>query len=59
MGKKKDIKTKIKIVFNAEVILRDGIKAKDLLMKETDFLAEPQSTNGCVTELKIESVEEI
>ena len=39
-----------------KVIIRDGVSMEQLLKNETEFLAEPQSTNGCVTSMKIKDV---
>jgi len=39
---------KIEITLIAEVIIRDDKNLETLLKKETEYLAEPQSANGCV-----------
>jgi len=53
----KDKKQKVKITFEADVILRKGIDPKILITKETEFIAEPQSANGCITQFKLTGVE--
>ena len=40
------------VTFRIKAIVRKGIDMKELLTKHTDFLAEPTSVHGCVTEMK-------
>jgi len=54
--KKERIRSKVLITFEAKIIHSKNVDVVDLLKKETEFLAEPQSVNGCVTDLKLKSV---
>lgn len=54
--KKKECTIKAEVTFEMKVIIRDGVSMEQLLKNETEFLAEPQSTNGCVTSMKIKDV---
>lgn len=44
------------IIFNVKVIIRDDMDVKDLIKKETEFIAEPQSANGCIKSMSIKKI---
>ena len=42
-----------------KVMVRENMDVDHLLKKETSFLAEPQSTNGCVMSMDIKDIKKI
>jgi hypothetical protein len=46
----------VSLTFNAVVNINEGVKMDDLLFKETDWIGEPKSSNGCVIGLVLKSV---
>ena len=55
----KEKKVKARLTFDVKVIVREGVSLGDLLNKETEFLAEPKSVNGCVIDMKLTKVEKL
>lgn len=50
-------KTKtVEVTLSVKAIVREGMDIKKLLEEETEFMAEPKSTNGCVTAIKIKKI---
>ena len=54
--KKKENTVKVEATFSMKVIVRDDMDVEDLLKEETEFIAEPQSVNGCVIGMKLKDV---
>jgi hypothetical protein len=52
MGKKKSTK-RVYILLCADVIIRNNADLRQLIINETEFLAEPKSANGCVKKLTL------
>ena len=51
--KKKEETVTVEVTLKMNTLLRDGVSIYQLLDKETEFLAEPQSINGCVTSIDL------
>ena len=45
-----------RISFDVKVIIRDNMDIMNLLKNETEFLAEPNSTNGCIMDMKLKEI---
>ena len=54
----KEMISEVTILFKAKIIHKKTMNAFELLSKETEFLAEPKSANGCVIDLKLKSMGE-
>lgn len=52
----KEKKVKVEVTFSIEAIVRKDMSIEDLLTKETDFIAEPTSANGCVLSMRIKKI---
>ena len=51
--KKLENVVKVEATFKMKVIVRNGMDINELLKKETEYIAEPQSVNGCVIDMKL------
>ena len=49
----------VEVTFKMKVIIRNDMSIYDLLEKETEYIAEPQSTNGCVVEMTFIGIKKI
>jgi len=55
---KKDEKiAKATITFDVEAIVRNGIGIERLIREFSQFIVEPNSTNGCITKIRLKLVE--
>ncbi len=54
--KKKRNHVKVDITFRAEIIIDNGVSVEKLLRKETGYIFEPHSINGCVFKKEIKSI---
>jgi len=57
--KKREKTVNLEVTFKTNLIIREGVSVYDLLFKETEFIAEPQSTNGCVTSMEVIGIKKI
>lgn len=57
--KRKDKTVTVEVTFKMKIIVRDGVSLEDLIKKETSFIAEPNSVNGCVVDMKVKNIEKI
>jgi hypothetical protein len=55
MGKRNSTK-RVFILLCADVIIRNDADLKQLIINETEFLAEPKSAKGCVKKLTLKYV---
>ena len=57
--KKLENVVKVEATFKMKVIVRNGMDINQLLKKETEYIAEPQSVNGCVINMKLKDIKKI
>ena len=57
--KEKENTIDVDVTFRMKVLVRENMNIDDLLEKGTSFLAEPQSTNGCVMSMNIKDIKKI
>lgn len=56
---KKENVIDVDVTFRMKVLIRGDKNIDELLEKETSFLAEPNSVNGCVLKMNLKDIKKI